>query len=259
MQRLENNNHWKDLGFDVEKGDSSDNCEMIISRPFENSPIKTNEFFKEDSIQIEIFDDVNKECEYVCSKIINDIRNENLRPDDISVIGIDNKHIKVYFNIIEKILNQNNIYSFNLLNASNNNIRYSIENRVTLSTLNKAKGNESGMVYIVGTEYAFLNKDYIIDRNKIFTAITRSKGWVVLTGFEKANQCKKEMELLKQNDYKFLFKQPSEYETKTILRGMSKQQSILNEINTKIQALAKIGLSQEEIINLLKDLDKDKK
>ena len=259
LQRLENNNHWTDLGFEVEQGDSSDKCEMIISRPLENSPIKTNEFFKEDSLQIEIFDDLTEECEYVCTKIINDIRIENLRPDDISVIGIDNKHIKVYFDIIEKILNKNNIFSFNLLNASNNNIKYSVENRVTLSTLNRAKGNESGMVYIVGTEYAFLNKDYIIDRNKIFTAITRSKGWVVLTGFEKANQCKKEMDLLKSNNYKFIFKQPSEKETKTILRGMNKQQSILNEINTKMQALAKIGLSQDEIIALLKDLDKSKK
>lgn len=259
LQRLENNNHWTDLGFEVEQGDSSDKCEMIISRPLENSPIKTNEFFKEDSLQIEIFDDLTEECEYVCTKIINDIRIENLRPDDISVIGIDNKHIKVYFDIIEKILNKNNIFSFNLLNASNNNIKYSVENRVTLSTLNRAKGNESGMVYIVGTEYAFLNKDYIIDRNKIFTAITRSKGWVVLTGFEKANQCKKEMDLLKSNNYKFIFKQPSEKETKTILRGMNKQQSILNEINTKMQALAKIGLSQDEIIALLKDLDKNKK
>ena len=259
LQRLENNNHWTDLGFEVEIGDSSDNCQMIVSRPLENSPIKTNEFFREDSIQIEIFDDVNKECEYVCSKIINDIRNENLRPDDISVIGIDNKHIKVYFSIIERILIENNIFSFNLLNASNNNIKYSVENRVTLSTLNRAKGNESGMVYIVGTEYAFLNKDYIIDRNKIFTAITRSKGWVVITGFEKANQCKKEMDLLKENNYKFIFKQPSERETKTILRGMTKQQSILNELNTNIQALEKIGLSQDEIKTLLKDLNKNKK
>lgn len=259
LQRLENNNHWIDLGFEVESGDSSDNSEMIVSRPLENSPIKTNEFFKEDSIQIEIFDSVEKECEFVCSKIINDIKNENLRPDDISVIGLDSKHIKIYFNTIEQILNNNNIYSFNLLNAPNNNIKYSIENCVTLSTLNKAKGNESGMVYIVGTEYAFLNKDYIIDRNKIFTAITRSKGWVVLTGFEKAIQCKNEMDLLRKNDYKLIFKQPSVNQTKTILRGISKQQSILNEISTKIQALTKIGLSQDEIINLLKDLDKDKK
>ena len=115
------------------------------------------------------------------------------------------------------------------------------------------------MVYIVGTEYAFLNKDYIIDRNKIFTAITRSKGWVILTGFEKANQCKKEMELLKQNEFKFIFEQPSKSETRTILRGMTKQQSILNDITTKIQELSKIGLSQDVIMNLIKDFDKNKK
>ncbi|ALU28221.1 DEAD/DEAH box helicase [Myroides odoratimimus] len=259
LQRLENNNHWLDLGFMVEKGDSSDNCEMIISRPLENSPITTNEYFKEDTIQIEIFQDITDECKYVCKKIINDIKNENLRPDDISVIGIDNKHIKTYFSIIEDILNKNNVSTFNLLNASNNNIKFSIENKVTLSTLNKAKGNESGMVYIVGTEYAFLNKDYIIDRNKIFTAITRSKGWVVLTGYEKANQCKKEMELLKQNNYKFIFKQPSELETKTIFRGITKQQSLLNEISIKFQALNKFGLTQDAIITLLNEIERDKK
>jgi superfamily I DNA and RNA helicase len=259
LQRLENNNHWKDLGFTVEKGDSSDGCEMVISRPLENSPIISNEFFKESSIEIEIFDDVIKECKYVCSRIIDDIKKENLRPDDISVIGLDNKNIAYYFETIQEILNQNNISTFNLLNAPNNNTNYSVSGHVTLSTLNRAKGNESGMVYIVGTEYAFRNKNYIIDRNKIFTAITRSKGWVVLTGFEKANQCKKEMDFLKNNDYKFIFKQPSEYETKTILRGMTKQQSILNDITTKMHELTKIGLSQDDIIALLKDLDKDKK
>lgn len=259
LQRLENNNHWTDLGFTVEKGDSSDGCEMVISRPLENSPITSNEYFKESSIEIEIFDDVIMECKYVCSRIIDDIKKENLRPDDISVIGLDNKNIAYYFDEIQRILNQNNISTFNLLNAPNNNTNYSVSGHVTLSTLNRAKGNESGMVYIVGTEYAFRNKNYIIDRNKIFTAITRSKGWVVLTGFEKANQCKKEMDFLKKNDYKFIFKQPSEYETKTILRGMTKQQSILNDITTKMQELTKIGLSQEDIIALLKDLDKAKK
>lgn len=259
LQRLENNNHWTDLGFLVEKGDSSDNCEMIISRPLENSPIKTNEFFKEDSIILEIFDDIKKECEFVCESIYNDIKNENLRPDDICIIGLDNKHIKTYFKYIQEILSKNNIYAFNLLNAPNNNVTFTIENHVTLTTLNKAKGNECGMVYIIGTEYAFLNKNYIIDRNKIFTAITRSKGWVVLTGFEEAEQCRIEMQLLKDNDYKFIFNQPTEKETKLIFRGITKRQSLLNEISLKMQALSSIGLSQEEIIKMLTDLDRNKK
>lgn len=258
LQRLEDNNHWHDLGFLVEKGDSTDNCDMVISRPEENSPIKTNELFKSDSIKIEIFNNIDSECQFVTESIIDDIKNQNLRPDDICVIGIDGKHIGLYFQKISYYLNQKGINTFNLLTAPNNNTSFTIENCVTLSTLNKAKGNESGMVYIVGTEYAFLNKDYIIDRNKIFTAITRSKGWVVLTGFSSAEQCKKEMDLLKQNNLKFIFKQPSKSDTRTILRGMTKQQSILNEINSKMQELTRIGLSQDEIIKLLKDLDNKK-
>lgn len=258
LQRLENNNHWTDLGFAVEKGDSTDNTEMIISRPIENSPIVTNEYFKEDSIQIEIFDNVGKEIEFICNSILNDIKVENLRADDICVIGLDSRNIKIYFDGIERRLKERGVLSFNLLNASNNNTNFSVINHVTLTTLNKAKGNESGMVYIVGTEYAFINKDYIIDRNKVFTAITRSKGWVTLTGFERANLCKTEMELLKKNNNKLRFIQPTKAATKTILRGINKQQSLLNEITKKMEELTKSGLSSDEILIMLKDLEQKK-
>lgn len=258
LQRLENNSHWIDLGFEVEKGNSADNTEMIVSRPVENSPIITNEYFKEDSIQIEIFDDVTKEAEFICEQIINDITIENLRADDICVIGLDNKHIKVYFDIIEARLIEKGILCFNLLTASNNNTNFTVQNHVTLTTLNKAKGNEAGMVYIVGTEYAFINKDYIIDRNKVFTAITRSKGWVTLTGFERANQCKMEMQRLKENDNKFIFIQPSKAATRTILRGINKQQSLLNDITKKMQEITRTGLSANEVIAMLKDLETKK-
>jgi superfamily I DNA and RNA helicase len=258
LQRLENNSHWIDLGFEVEKGNSADNTEMIVSRPIENSPIITNEYFKEDSIQIEIFDDVTKEAEFICEQIINDIKIENLRADDICVIGLDNKHIKLYFDIIEARLIEKGILCFNLLTASNNNTNFTVQNHVTLTTLNKAKGNEAGMVYIVGTEYAFINKDYIIDRNKVFTAITRSKGWVTLTGFERANQCKMEMQRLKENDNKFIFTQPSKAATRTILRGINKQQSLLNDITKKMQEITKTGLSADEVIAMLKDLEPKK-
>ncbi|WP_241279545.1 DEAD/DEAH box helicase [Chryseobacterium cucumeris] len=258
LQRLEDNDHWIDLGFEVENGNSKTNSEMVISRPEKNSPIITNELFKEDAISLKIFNNIREECEYVAELIYKDITEEELNPEDISVIGIDGKHISGYFENISNILSEKGINCFNHLNAPYNNKIYSKEGLVTLSTLNKAKGNESGMVYIVGTEYAFINKDYIIDRNKIFTAITRSKGWVVMTGFEKAKQCQLEMDLLKKNDYKFKFTQPSGSSTRTILRGMTKQQSILNEINIKVQELSKIGLTETQIMELIKELNTKK-
>lgn len=259
LQRLEDNNHWTDLGFEVEEGDSSNGSKMVISRPLENSPVELNDLFKEDSVRIELFKNINHECDFVSKEIINDIKKENLRPDDICVISLDSKNIEAYFDRIQIALNRNGINVFNLLKASNNNIYFNIENHVTLSTLNKAKGNETGMVYIVGTDSVFSNKDYIIDRNKLFTAITRSKGWVTITGYTEAELCKNEMLKLKTNKYKLVFIQPSKTQTKTILRGMTKQQSFLNEINKKVEAFAKsAGLSEEEVKALISSNEKQK-
>jgi superfamily I DNA and RNA helicase len=98
---LENNKHWQDLGFDVEKGDSKDFEEMIISRSTENSPTETNEYFQEESIQIKVFPNVHEESNFIINQIENDIQIHRLRPDDICVICLDSKNIGGYFDIIE--------------------------------------------------------------------------------------------------------------------------------------------------------------
>jgi superfamily I DNA and RNA helicase len=260
LQRLENNKHWEDLGFFVEQGDSKDNDQMIISRPIENSPIETNDYFNADSVTIKVFTNLSDECRFIVDEINNDIKHNELRPDDICVISLDGNNIAAYFSSIQLGLEKKGINVFNLLEASNNNTFFSRENHVTLSTINKAKGNESGMVYVVGVDAIFFNKDFIIDRNKLFTAITRSKGWVTITGLEAAGLCEEEINKLKDNDYKLKFIQPSKSLTKTILRGMTEQQGFLNEVNKKIETFAKVsGLSPEEIIKILAKQTKEKK
>ncbi|MCU0351247.1 MAG: ATP-binding domain-containing protein [Flavobacterium sp.] len=249
LQRLENNKHWEDLGFKVIKGESNTGDEMEIDRPEESSPIETNEYFNQDSISIHVFKDLTEETNFICEQIYNDIFLENLNPDDICVISLDQRNISKYFTAIEKKLERRNIQTFNLLDAPSNNTRFSVKGNVTLSTINKAKGNEVGMVYIVGVDSAFQNKDYILSRNQLFTAITRSKGWVTLTGFEQAELCVTELNKLKDNKYKLIFKQPSEKSTKTIYRGMDKMQTELNELSRKLEKISKeTGLSLETIL-----------
>lgn len=252
LQRLENNKHWEDLGFKVLKGESKTGDDMIIERPEESSPIETNDYFNENSISIKVFEDLTSETNFICEQIYNDIFEENLNPDDICVISLDQKNIGNYFSSIETKLKLLGIKTFNLLNAPNNNTTFNVKGNVTLSTINKAKGNEVGMVYVVGVDSAFNNKDYIINRNQLFTAITRSKGWVKLTGYKKAELCEKELNKLKANNYKLIFKQPSEKETKTIYRGLDKMQSELNELSRKLERLSKeTGLSLEEILKTI--------
>lgn len=254
LQRLESNQHWTDLGFEVLEGDSSDGSKMIITRPETHSPIETNEFFDEDSISFNTFDDFRLECEFIVESIYRDITEGNLRPDDICVIGLDNVSIRNYFTLIGNGLKGKGIQSFNLVTAPNNNTYFSLENHVTLSTINKAKGNETGMVYICGVDDTFSHKDSSVERNKLFTAMTRSKGWVSITGVqcEYTDYCKNEMAALKANNYQFKFIQPSENETKTIAYGMTTQQSLLNDLQTKINEItSSTDMAEEDVLKFL--------
>ncbi len=262
LQRLENNKHWEDLGFEVRNGNSADKEAMEISRPEKNSPSETNKYFKDNSIIVaEQFSSLEDECSYVADKIEQDIRKQNLRPDDICVIGLDQANIASYFDKIQMKLVRKGIKVFNLLQAAYNNTAYSIADHITLSTINKAKGNESGMVYVVGIDQIFVKKNSIIERNKLFTAITRSKGWVVMTGMGSSMaECKKELKRLIDNNYVLKFIQPSKDDTKTILRGMNEQQSFLNDVTKQIEEFSrKAGVSQEEILRIIANQTKQKK
>lgn len=255
LQRLESNLHWESLGFKVEKGNSIDGDDMIISRPVENTPSIINEQLGRYSMQLRAFDSMEEECSVVVKLIHNDITVEGLLPDDICVICVDQRNIASYYSMIEKQLINNGVRTFNMLSAPNANRRFSYEGRVTLATLNKAKGNESGMVYIVGVDALFKYPNNVIARNKLFTAITRAKGWVTIlgTGKDVMKICQDELVELKNNDYKFVFKQPSEAQTRTVMAGSLKQQSKLKDLKETIEELKKLGMSEDDIFNVLQE------
>jgi superfamily I DNA and RNA helicase len=56
------------------------------------------------------------------------------------------------------------------------------EGMVTLATVHRAKGNEAPVVYILNFDYLFDYVEEISNRNKAFTAISRSKAWVRISG-----------------------------------------------------------------------------
>lgn len=255
LQRLGTNELWESLGFKVEKGTCKTGDQMIISRPLENTPSVVNEQFKDDCIQWNEYNTFDEECESVVKMIVNDVRSEGLLPDDICVICLDMKSISSYYEKITIGLRQNDIEVFNMLSAPNTNRRFRYEKNVTLATLNKAKGNESGMVYIVGADVISKNHNNVIFRNKLFTAITRAKGWVSLSGTGIGSLCQLENELLKlkKNGYKMSFIQPSENQTRTVMDESLKQQESIEKVKQALKDLASTGLSMEDVFDMLKD------
>jgi superfamily I DNA and RNA helicase len=182
--------------------------------------------------------------------ITRDVTEENLLPTDICVICLDKKNVHEYFDKIEGYLMRDDIRCFNLLNVVNSNISFTRDGCVTLTTVNKAKGNEKGAVYICGVDYVFSNANNVVLRNMLFTSMTRTKGWLTLTGsgddFEK---CLQEINRLRDNEFKLRFCQPSKEETKTIESNSRKQESAFGSIQQQIDLLKKSGLSIEDIKN----------
>lgn len=255
LQRLGSNGQWEALGFKVEQGNSQTGDNMVISRPKENTPFYSNDVFDQESIQCEQFHNFEEECGYICQTIVNAIKNDELLPTDICVICIDSQNIRHYFERISTLLRQNNIASFNLLNAPYNNTSFFREGYVTLSTVNKAKGNECGMVIICGIDVAFEQPNNVVMRDRIFTSMTRTKGWLYLTGCNDNMQLLlKEFQCLKANDYKLVFEQPDESSTKNIENVSRVTVTAQVKISNTIESLRHTGMSDEEIKELLHNL-----
>lgn len=249
LQRLDNNEHWESLGFHVLRGGCVTGDDMIIERPEENTPGYSNKKFNEDSIKYQAFGNFDEECKFIAKSITNDLANENLRPEDICVICVDLKSVKGYFSNISGYLWNNQINTFNLIATASDNLSFTKAGCITLATVNKAKGNEKGVVYICGVDYIFSRPNNVVLRDILFTAMTRTKGWLTITGCTKDfKQCLAETKSLKDNAYNLCFKQPSESETKTIESHSRVQNAIYDNWGKDIETLKKTGQSTEEIL-----------
>ena len=131
---------------------------------------------------------------------------DRLLPEDIAVICLDETNSFNYFNGLEQRLEAKSIATYNVMDRDYVKGFYR-EGNVTLSSIFKAKGNEAAMVFVIGCDVFEDKKDSRIMRNKVFTAFTRAKIWLRIsgTGEECLKQMLYEMNQLKEHEFKFDF------------------------------------------------------
>lgn len=255
LQRLSSNDLWKSLGFEVVKGTSTTGDEMVIRRPEENTPSYSNNEFGVGCISYKKFNNIDNECDFIANQIAKDISEENLLPSDILVICLDRKYIASYFDKISVRLIHKGFESFNHLSTYSSNLTFSRQGYVTLSTINKAKGNECPCVYVCGIDHIFSNPNNVVLRDTLFTAMTRTKGWLTLTGCtDDFDKCIYELKKLQENNFELHFIQPSETQTKNIEDQSRKENEAINIIDAKISQLKSLGKTNDDIIKEMKRL-----
>lgn len=250
VQMLENEEHWQDIGYNVVEGEFKQGSQIVIDRPIENSLASLSDPAGIDEIvKMTISKDYESELESVVKGVRADL-DSGLLPHDVMVIGINDYAVKEYLFDLSVRLRKAGIEANNVHGDSFSLRDFAQEGKVTLTTVHKAKGNESHSVHIAGIG-ALFRRHTVRNRNVIFCGMTRAKGWIALYGSgDGAEQCKSEIDAAKAAFPTLRFKYPSDLQIKVMKRDLERS-SIEKMRSERLLDAAMEGMSRREIEDYL--------
>lgn len=248
VQIINDKSTWNALGFKIE-GDLTFDSNVKIIRPEENSPNTINSEYKKYPItNIIAKDNFQEEIDSVAQEIIRLISEEFVKPEDIMVIDMNNR-AKARLQELQGLLYKDNIESLipGMIDGAKDFFK---EGCVTLTTVRRAKGNEVPVVFMLGCDMVYrattpFEKRML--RNMLFISMTRSKGWLFISGNGPgAIEFIKEYEAMKDdiNEGIFNFKFPSKEEFASI-----EQLNLLTMDSKKAEKLQSQAEALNEIIS----------
>lgn len=249
VQMLESADHWRDFGYEI-NGALVANQLVSITRPAENSPSSISQTNSIDQIiSCSTFSKASEEIQHVAQKIHDEIKTQGVSPEDILVICADDRNAAAYFNSLKAALNTLGIKTNNLQDDSYSLQDFQKDGAITLSTVYKAKGNEAYSVYLMGIDALFY-APMPRTRNRAFTAMTRAKGWLYVTGVgTAADDFKAELTKAKQNLPNLVFTYPSQEQIVYMKRDLIEVDPA--EIDQEMSKLGE-GLDPHEFERLLR-------
>ncbi len=200
---------WDSIGYNCE-GELSYGKNAILYRSHDTSPTILK--IEEDPIEFSKFNNFDEVLNYLTTSITRNIEVDKLLPKDIMVIDLDTLNAESNYRLLHLI---EEVISYHYAGKSNPEDFFR-DDSVVYSSIFRAKGNEAYMVYILNAQKVINSIDNVTLRNALFTAMTRSKGWVEVIGCGDAmDKLIDEYNAVKQNQYKLVF---SPYPTKEQLK-----------------------------------------
>lgn len=209
VQMLEDKSSWEAIGYEIKSGELKKGEKVVVYRPPANSPNRIAEIYRgsQPIMMTKVFSSREEELDWVANSIVDDIRTEGVSPENITVISLDSRKSKPYLSALQRRLVEHSIGS-TIPGLINDSAEFAEPGRVTLSTVYRAKGNESHIVYILAFDALYDYVEQAANRNKAFASITRSKAWVRITGVgSKMERAQNEVQriLADQPHFRFVF------------------------------------------------------
>lgn len=216
VQLFSNKRLWQEVGYEVKAGELADGKYVELGRTAESSPEFLESHSKvDDLLQFQAFNTEVEQDDWIVQEIIKNIQQDELRHQDIMVVHTDPITTQTAVGNIRKKLFDLGVNS-HIAGAANPDL-FTEEDSVTFTGIYRAKGNEAGMVYVINAQNCFGGLDLSWKRNILFTAITRSKGWVRVAGHgENMLKLTQEFQQIKSNGFSLNFTYPTEEQRKKI-------------------------------------------
>lgn len=238
--------NFLDMGYKNQYGDFRKGTAVSLFREEEKSGIILSEPVE--------FKNAREQYEYLSDMIISLIDSQDVLPSDIMVIDLDERDLQKNHNIFSEIFYDKTLNDKKLnkdirvrLMDKNTPNRTNNENEFIFTSIYRAKGNEANLVMIINCNSVPLSSRNSLNRNKIFTAMTRSKWKVYLLG-QNMEEFKSEIEKVRNNDYKLDYISPTEEELKKIKLLSAEEEKI---DNTTVSIEKMLDSLPEEVIRKL--------
>jgi len=273
---------WEAIGY-ISDAPIEEGKPATLYRTKETSP----ELLKvdpDDIIRFLSYESSNDMYQALLDMIQDDLGANELLPRDLMIIDMDtfdyNKNRQIltglqftqnYFDGSVHNVHNHPRYAFKIHAAGAANPEdFFREDSVVYSSIRRAKGNETFVVYIVNAQKCVNSLRRRSDRNGLFTAITRSKGWVRVLGHgEDMDALAQEFEEIKRHDFKLHFDEYPDKETQKRIflnnkdvapkdvEALGSTKQLIDKLTagagvSKLQLMQELfGMSREELIKEL--------
>lgn len=242
IQMFDEPSLWREIGYEVVGGELAGGHDVALRR----SQAATPSFFTEllsakDAIGFHVFDTTDEEMEWLASSIHANLTTDELEPDDILVVVPEAITIRSTAPRIMRKLRKHGITA-HLAGVTTSRDEIFSADSVAITSIYRAKGNEAPMVYVVGADYCQGGFNLGRKRNILFTAITRSRAWVRVSGVsQKMTALKAEYEAISEDGFELRFRYPTTAQLKK-MRTLHRDRSAdeITEIEQDLDGLSRL-------------------
>ncbi len=225
IQGFDDPKFWEHIGYETISGQLQPGSEVIIRRASSSHPRYFRQWLdREDIVQYKLSNYQADEVAWVANQIRINIEEGLLRPEDILIVLP--RPITARKDAVElsQALQRYNVNS-HLVGVTSTQDSIIRKDAVAMAHIHRAKGNEAAMVYVVHAQEYMTSLNPVRQRNSLFTAVTRSKAWVRLSGCGQGMQgLIEEIQQLENFNYELRFTLPTPKELAEI-QHMHRQQS----------------------------------